>query len=58
MDRRGFVKLAAASPALASPIYAGGSDGTLDGDASGTVIGSPSPDSQTAFTFYSPLAEQ
>ena len=58
MDRRGFVKLAAASPALASPIYAGGSDGNLDGDASGTVIGSPSPDSQTPFTFYSPLAEQ
>jgi pimeloyl-ACP methyl ester carboxylesterase len=58
MDRRGFVKLAAASPALASPIYAGGSVGNLDGDASGTVIGSPSPDPQTAFTFYSPLAEQ
>ena len=57
MDRRGFVKLAAASPALASPIYAGGSDGNLDGDASGTVIGTPSLDSQT-FTFYSPLAEQ
>ena len=58
MDRRGFVKLAAASPALASPIYVGGSDGNPDGDASGTVIGSPSPDSQAAFTFYSPLAEQ
>ena len=58
MDRRGFVKLAAASPALASPIYAGGSDSILDGDASGTVIGSPSLDSQTPFTFYSPLAEQ
>ena len=58
MDRRGFVKLAAASPALASPIYVGGSDGNLDGDASGTVIGTPSLDSQTAFTFYSPLAEQ
>ncbi len=58
MDRRGFVKLAAASPALASPIYVGGSDGNLDGDASGTVIGSPSSDSQTAFTFYSPLSEE
>ena len=58
MDRKAFVKLAAASPALASPIYVGGSDGNPDGDASGTVIGSPSPDSQTAFTFYSPLAEQ
>ena len=58
MDRRGFVKLAAASPALASPIYVGCSDGNLDGDASGTVIGSPSLDSQTGFTFYSPLAEQ
>ena len=58
MDRRGFVKLAAASPALASPIYAGCSDGSLDGDASGTVIGTPSLDSQTGFTFYSPLAEQ
>ena len=58
MDRRGFVKLAAASPALASPIYVGCSDGNLDGDASGTVIGTPSLDSQTGFTFYSPLAEQ
>ena len=58
MDRKAFVKLAAASPALASPIYAGGSDGNLDGDASGTVMGAPSSDSQTAFTFYSPLAEQ
>ncbi len=58
MDRRGFVKLAAASPALASSIYAGGSGGNLDGDASGTVIGTPSLDSQTGFTFYSPLAEQ
>ena len=42
MDRRGFVKLAAASPALASPVYAGCSDGNPDGDASGTVIGAPS----------------
>ncbi len=58
MDRRGFVKLAAASPALASPIYVGCSDGNLDGDASGTIIGTPSLDSQTGFTFYSPLAEQ
>ena len=58
MDRKAFVKLAAASPALASPIYVGGSDGNLDGDAGGTVIGAPSLDSQTAFTFYSPLAEQ
>ena len=58
MDRRGFVKLAAASPALASPVYAGCSDGNPDGDASGTVIGAPSLDSQTGFTFYSPLAEE
>ena len=58
MDRRGFVKLAAASPALASPIYVGCSDGSPDGDASGTIIGTPSLDSQTGFTFYSPLAEQ
>ena len=58
MDRKAFVKLAAASPALASPIYAGCSDGNPDGDASGTVIGAPSLDSQTGFTFYSPLAEE
>ena len=50
MDRRGFVKLAAASPALASPIYAGCSDANPDGDASGTLIGTPSLDSQTGFT--------
>jgi pimeloyl-ACP methyl ester carboxylesterase len=58
MDRRGFVKLAAASPALVSPIYAGCSDGNPGGDASGTLIGTPSLDSQTGFTFYSPLAEE
>ena len=56
MDRRGFVKLAAASPALVSPVYAGCSDANPDGDASRTVIGAP--DSQTGFTFYSPLAEE
>ena len=58
MDRKAFVKLAAASPALASPIYAGCSDGNPGGDASGAVIGTPSLDSQTGFTFYSPLAEE
>ena len=52
------MKLAAASPALASPVYAGCSDGNPGGDASETVIGAPSLDSQTGFTFYSPLAEE
>ena len=57
MDRRSFLKLAAVSPALVSPVYAGCSDGNAEGYASGTVIGSQSPDPQTGFTFYSPLAE-
>jgi pimeloyl-ACP methyl ester carboxylesterase len=57
MDRRSFLKLAAASPALVSPVYAGCSDGNAEGYASGTVIGSQSLDPQTGFTFYSPLAE-
>ena len=57
MDRRAFVKFAAASPALMSSFYAGCSDGDQDGDASRTVIGSPSREAQTGFTFYSPLAE-
>ena len=42
MDRRSFLKLAAATPALASSGY-----------ASGTPIGAQAPD----FTFHSPLAE-
>ncbi len=58
MDRKAFVKLAAASPVLASPIYAGCSNGNPGGDANGAVIGTPSLDSQTGFTFYSPLAEE
>ncbi len=58
MDRRAFLKLAAASPALMGPVYARCSDGNPDGDASRTVIGAPSPDSQAGFTFYSPLAEE
>ncbi len=58
MDRRGFVKLATASPVLVSPMYAGCSDANPDGDASRTVNGVPSRDSQTGFTFYSPLAEE
>ena len=57
MDRRSFLKLAGASQALVSPVYAGCSDGNAEGYASGTVIGSQSLDSQTGFTFYSPLAE-
>ena len=57
MDRRAFLKLAAASPALVSPVYAGSSDGNPDGEASRTVIGAPSHASQAGFTFYSPLAE-
>ena len=57
MDRRSFLKLAAASPALVSPVYAGGSGGTTEGPASGTVIGSQSLDPPAGFTFHSPLAE-
>ena len=37
MERRAFVKLAAASPVIVSPVCAGCSDGNPDGDASGTV---------------------
>ena len=57
MDRRSFLKLAATSPALVSPVHAGCSDANAEGYASGTVIGSQSRDPQTGFTFYSPLAE-
>ena len=57
MDRRSFLKLAATSPALVSPVHAGCLDGNAEGYASGTVIGSQSLDPQTGFTFYSPLAE-
>ena len=46
MDRRSFLKLAAASPALVSPY------------ASATAIGSQTRAPQTDFTFYSPLAEE
>ena len=46
MDRRSFLKLAAAGPALVSPY------------ASATVIGSQTRAPQTDFTFYSPLAEE
>ena len=53
MDRRSFLKLAAASPALASPVHTRGSERNAAGYASGTGIGSQSP----GFTFYSPLAE-
>ena len=48
MDRRAFLKLAAASPVLVS---------NPEGYASGTVIGSQPLDPPTDFTFYSPLAE-
>ena len=58
MDRKAFVKLAAASPALASPIYAGCSEGDSSSEENRTVTGTPSLDSQTGFTFYSPLAEE
>ncbi len=57
MDRRSFLKLAAASPALVSPVSAGGSHGNAEGYASATVIGSQSRAPQTDFTLYSPLAE-
>ena len=57
MDRRSFLKLAATSPALVSPVHAGCSNGNAETYASGTVIGSQSRDPQTGFTFYSPLAE-
>ena len=53
MDRRSFLKLAAASPALASPVDTRGSERNAEGYASGTGIGSQLP----GFTFYSPLAE-
>ena len=53
MDRKAFVKLAAAGP-----IFAGCSDDNPGSDASGTVVGTPSLDSQTGFTFYSSLAEE
>ena len=53
MDRKAFVKLAAAGP-----IFAGCSDDNPGSNASGTVIGTPSLDSQTGFTFYSSLAEE
>jgi pimeloyl-ACP methyl ester carboxylesterase len=51
MDRRSFLKLAAASPALVSPVR------DAEGYAGGTLIGSQSRAPQTDFTFYSPLAE-
>ncbi len=57
MERRTFVKLAAASPVLTSPLYAGCSIGTA-ADAPEIVIGTPSTDPRTGFTFYSPLAEE
>ena len=53
MDRRSFLKLAAASPALAGPVDAGGSERNAEGYAGGTGIGSQ----PLGFTFYSPLAE-
>ena len=53
MDRRSFLKLAAASPVLASPVHTRGSERNAGGYASGTGIGSQS----LGFTFYSPLAE-
>ena len=49
--------LAAASPALVSPVYAGGSDGNAEGHGSGAVIGSQALAPRTDFLFYSPLAE-
>jgi pimeloyl-ACP methyl ester carboxylesterase len=56
MQRRTFVKLAAASPALLSPLYTGCS--TVNAaDAPETFVGTPSIDPRTGFTFYSPLSE-
>ena len=43
MQRRTFVKLAAASPVLLSPLYAGCSTGNA-ADAPGIVVGTPSTD--------------
>ena len=53
MDRRSFLKLAAASPALASSGEARGPARNAGGYASGAAGGSQAPD----FTFHSPLAE-
>ena len=52
MDRRSFLKLAAASPALVSPAYVR----RAHGNAQGYTLGSQAP-TQSDFTFYSPLAE-
>ena len=57
MDRRSFLKLASASPALVAPVDHRGSGGNPEGYWSGTGIGSQSLDPRTGFTFYSPLAE-
>ena len=57
MDRRSFLKLAAAGPALVGPVSAGCTVGNAEGYASGTAIGSQPSAPQTDFTFYSPLAE-
>ena len=53
MDRRSFLKLAAASPALASPVDTRRPDSIAEGYASGTAAGAQPP----GFTFHSPLAE-
>ena len=57
MDRRSFLKLAGASPALVSPVHVGRSRSHTGNTASETVIGSQTLAPPTGFTFYSPLAE-
>ncbi len=51
MDRRSFLKLAAASPVLVSPVHAGRSASNVEGYASETVIGAQSLAPPTDFTF-------
>ena len=57
MDRRSFLKLAGASPALVSPVHFERSRTHTGGTKSETVIGSQSLAPPTGFAFNSPLAE-
>ena len=57
MDRRSFLKLAGASPALVSPVHFERPRTHTGGTKSETVIGSQSLAPPTGFAFNSPLAE-
>ena len=57
MDRRSFLKLAAAGPALAGPVGVGGAEGNAAGYAGAAAGGSQSQEPPAGFTFHSPLAE-